>query len=453
MFGLFLSICLSVKATRTSQGPDSGYHEQSIWKSAFQQFLVEVCAYHLFSRPAVCAEGVYRKQSCTAEPLWHVSATWTQERPWPTGWCCLSSTRRAPVPSHLPPKAAPHPSRWLASSVNRSIPLPVWQRFRSRDHPILLFPNSQCVCGVSPGLKWKRQSQQMTRPCWVSAAGQDVPFFFWPDQAAYGISVPQPGIEPRPQQWKPAILTTRPPGNSRKYLWSLIRMCAFLPGTSERQPGGQTLRHSTPGRPSPNRCCWRWSRGAPCPVKAKPDTRWRQEEDRRWGLSAPTADVPTVVVCVLGEAEERSQARGGGRRGRHRKGADATASWKLLGKQKPVHVDPANPDNAWERWERGHSITRDGWYHPSKEGETSMVNSQMLLHWGPERRYLLCPLFPPPFNQSSALLAVVFFWSLGELCFFNYPFWSLILFPITYMISKILEWTEFEFWLSNLFPL
>ena len=28
------------------------------------------------------------------------------------------------------------------------------------------------------------------------------------------ISVPRPGIEPRPWQWKPGILTTRPPGNS-----------------------------------------------------------------------------------------------------------------------------------------------------------------------------------------------------------------------------------------------
>ena len=28
------------------------------------------------------------------------------------------------------------------------------------------------------------------------------------------ISVPQPGIEPRSQQWNPGVLTTRPPGNS-----------------------------------------------------------------------------------------------------------------------------------------------------------------------------------------------------------------------------------------------
>ena len=30
-----------------------------------------------------------------------------------------------------------------------------------------------------------------------------------------GFSVPRPGIEPRPWQWKPGILTTGPPGNSR----------------------------------------------------------------------------------------------------------------------------------------------------------------------------------------------------------------------------------------------
>ena len=34
--------------------------------------------------------------------------------------------------------------------------------------------------------------------------------FFW-------ISVPWPGIELRPRQWKPGILTTRPPGNSLRF--------------------------------------------------------------------------------------------------------------------------------------------------------------------------------------------------------------------------------------------
>ena len=36
---------------------------------------------------------------------------------------------------------------------------------------------------------------------------------FWPHCTACKISVPQPGIEPGPRQWKPRILTTRPPGD------------------------------------------------------------------------------------------------------------------------------------------------------------------------------------------------------------------------------------------------
>ena len=39
-------------------------------------------------------------------------------------------------------------------------------------------------------------------------------FLFWPCHAPCGILAPQPGIEHGTQQWKPRILTTRPPGNS-----------------------------------------------------------------------------------------------------------------------------------------------------------------------------------------------------------------------------------------------
>ena len=39
--------------------------------------------------------------------------------------------------------------------------------------------------------------------------------FFWPHHAACGILVPQPGIEPRPPQWKLGILTSGPPGKSQ----------------------------------------------------------------------------------------------------------------------------------------------------------------------------------------------------------------------------------------------
>ena len=38
---------------------------------------------------------------------------------------------------------------------------------------------------------------------------------FWRPPEACEISVPQPGTEPGPQQWKPQILTTGPPGNSQ----------------------------------------------------------------------------------------------------------------------------------------------------------------------------------------------------------------------------------------------
>ena len=41
--------------------------------------------------------------------------------------------------------------------------------------------------------------------------GEDLFSIFWLHHVAYGISVPWPGIEPRPQQWNPGILTTGPP--------------------------------------------------------------------------------------------------------------------------------------------------------------------------------------------------------------------------------------------------
>ena len=42
--------------------------------------------------------------------------------------------------------------------------------------------------------------------------------FFWPCCLACRILVPRPRIEPRPRQWKPRILTIRPPGNSQWHL-------------------------------------------------------------------------------------------------------------------------------------------------------------------------------------------------------------------------------------------
>ena len=39
---------------------------------------------------------------------------------------------------------------------------------------------------------------------------------------AYGISVPQPGIESGLWQWKPGVLTTRSPGNSQDSFFSFL---------------------------------------------------------------------------------------------------------------------------------------------------------------------------------------------------------------------------------------
>ena len=46
-------------------------------------------------------------------------------------------------------------------------------------------------------------------------------YFFWGGLylKAIGISVPPPGIEPGPQQWKLLILTTWPPRNSLILHW------------------------------------------------------------------------------------------------------------------------------------------------------------------------------------------------------------------------------------------
>ena len=56
-------------------------------------------------------------------------------------------------------------------------------------------------------------------------------FSFWPHRAACRISVPQPGIEPGPRQWKPRILTIRPPGNSQNskfYVMYTLKNILFI---------------------------------------------------------------------------------------------------------------------------------------------------------------------------------------------------------------------------------
>ena len=56
-------------------------------------------------------------------------------------------------------------------------------------------------------------------------------FFFWPCCVACGISVPQPGIEPGPWRWNPRLLTTRPPGNSLCFPFSITPPSVSLLGT------------------------------------------------------------------------------------------------------------------------------------------------------------------------------------------------------------------------------
>ena len=64
------------------------------------------------------------------------------------------------------------------------------------------------------------------------------------------------------------------------------------------------------------------------------------QEDRHWGPSTHPADKPTVGVCVLGEADERSWGWGCGRRERHRIGANRTACCKLLRKMEDSPCGP-----------------------------------------------------------------------------------------------------------------
>ena len=59
-------------------------------------------------------------------------------------------------------------------------------------------------------------------------------FIFWLHHVAYRIVVPQPGIQPGPQQWKCWVLTTGPLGNSLAIIlcqkcrsWKFVKSCSF----------------------------------------------------------------------------------------------------------------------------------------------------------------------------------------------------------------------------------
>ena len=69
---------------------------------------------------------------------------------------------------------------------------------------------SPIPCSMAKNKRKKQISyglQEPQRGYW----GEDLFFFFWLYHVAYGISVPWPGSEPRPQLWNPGILTTGPP--------------------------------------------------------------------------------------------------------------------------------------------------------------------------------------------------------------------------------------------------
>ena len=67
-------------------------------------------------------------------------------------------------------------------------------------------------------------------------------FFFLASPSGLRIFVPQPGMEPKPRQWKRWVLTTGPPGNSLSYffsksftvlnlhlsLWSILSKLGFM---------------------------------------------------------------------------------------------------------------------------------------------------------------------------------------------------------------------------------
>ena len=72
--------------------------------------------------------------------------------------------------------------------------------------------------------KWERGSIALLTPSFYSTSLQNCEtitfcvfflLFFPPGPVACGILVPQPGIEPRPQQWEWQVLAIGPPGNSQ----------------------------------------------------------------------------------------------------------------------------------------------------------------------------------------------------------------------------------------------
>ena len=82
---------------------------------------------------------------------------------------------------------------------------------------------------------------------------------FWPHRTACGISVPRPGVEPRPRQWKHQVLTTGPPGKSHgadSYSWnaSLGAMLRERNTSSQGIQKYQSLRDTQAFSPPSGQC-------------------------------------------------------------------------------------------------------------------------------------------------------------------------------------------------------
>ena len=97
----------------------------------------------------------------------------------------------------------------------------------------LCFPNSS----------W--QSSQLTPYSFFPFLSHSL---FLPNHSACGISVSRPGIEPRPWQWKPGMVTSRWPGNS---LSACFLSDPLLLPARWAQPSSAAVARSSPDLLSP----------------------------------------------------------------------------------------------------------------------------------------------------------------------------------------------------------
>ena len=116
--------------------------------------------------------------------------------------------------------------RWFLCSFSHSVSSCDWSAFplnySRRKESMGYRPVCQLetgVCGLIPMCPWANLAYLF---CLTVSQYHIVLIFFFspsgeqggPQYMACGISVPRPGIELRPWQWKCWILTTGPPGNS-----------------------------------------------------------------------------------------------------------------------------------------------------------------------------------------------------------------------------------------------